>query len=148
MLNPLLPLSIHALNSTPSSERILQLSEPFSEDTHPRISHFTLSPPPHPRLSTSTDSIRKVLPTTRAVADSELGADGVVHTQNDPTTGKPRSTCPTIICIFDCDECGGGKDVRSEKIINGIPNASCIGSANGLWEDCACYHGPPQNSAP
>ncbi|EAT77239.1 hypothetical protein SNOG_15306 [Parastagonospora nodorum SN15] len=56
MLNPLLPLSIHALNSTPSSERILQLPEPFSEDTHPRISHFTLSPPPHLRLSTSTDS--------------------------------------------------------------------------------------------
>lgn len=137
MLSPLLRLSIHALFSTASSEHILPLSNSFSEDTNSSYSCSSLSPSSHSRLSASATSPINVLPTTQAVADdSDLGEVRVVHTESDPTTEKPRYTCPTIIYIFDCNECGGAKHITSAKIIGGMPNASCVGVSN-FGHNCA-----------
>lgn len=128
MLSSLPTAGIYALESLPSLQHSshwpipgpgwhvsLQYAGVPSHDSLRLVQHITTH---RPDAIASTEAV---------VEDPDLGELGIVHTEHDPKTGKPIYTCPTFIYTFDCDECGGAKEITSERPIGGTPNALCIG---------------------
>ena len=128
MFFSLLAASIHTLGAFPSLEQSSQwllpsigwhASQPYVNAPLHRSSHLIHGVIPHGPSA---------FPSTRIGAnDWDLGELGIVYADRDPKMGKPIYTCPTFIYTFDCDECGGPKEITSDQPTGGTTNALCLG---------------------
>jgi hypothetical protein len=128
MLKPLLSLVIYTFTSILISEHNLRLPNSFPE-YHASLSylHILSSRSSHYRLSTTISSTSTVTPIIQATTgNSDFGHVGIMHIEQDPITKKSMYTRPTMIYIFDCNECGGASHIKSETLTIDRRHSECV----------------------